>query len=39
MTETDLCYLSALQLRELYQKHEVSPVEVTEADTPPHGST
>ena len=31
MTETDLCYLSALQLRELYQKREVSPVEVTEA--------
>ena len=31
MTETDLCYLSALQLRELYQKGEVSPVEVTEA--------
>ena len=31
MTDTDLCYLSALQLRELYQKHEVSPVEVTEA--------
>ena len=31
MTETDLCYLSALQLRELYLKHEVSPVEVTEA--------
>lgn len=31
MTETDLCYLSALQLRALYQKGEVSPVEVTEA--------
>ena len=31
MTETDLCYLSALQLRDLYQKGEVSPVEVTEA--------
>ena len=31
MTETDLCYFSALQLRELYQKGEVSPVEVTEA--------
>ncbi len=31
MTATDLCYLSALQLRALYQKHEVSPVEVTEA--------
>ena len=32
MTETDLCYLSALQLRELYrERHEVSPVEVTEA--------
>ncbi len=31
MTATDLCYLSALQLRDLYQKHEVSPVEVTEA--------
>ena len=31
MTETDLCYLSALQLRELYRKGEVSPVEVTEA--------
>ncbi len=31
MTETDLCYLSALQLRDLYQKREVSPVEVTEA--------
>ena len=30
MTETDLCYLSALQLRALYQKGEVSPVEVTE---------
>ena len=31
MTSTDLCYLSALQLRDLYQKGEVSPVEVTEA--------
>lgn len=31
MTETDLCYLSALQLRDLYQKGEVAPVEVTEA--------
>ena len=31
MTETDLCYLSALQLRDLYQKGEVSPVEVTES--------
>ena len=31
MTATDLCYLSALQLRDLYQKGEVSPVEVTEA--------
>ena len=31
MTETNLCYLSALQLRDLYQKGEVSPVEVTEA--------
>ena len=31
MTATDLCYLSALQLRDLYQKGEVSPVEVTES--------
>ena len=31
MTSTDLCYLSARQLRDLYQKGEVSPVEVTEA--------
>ena len=31
MTSTDLCYLSVLQLRDLYQKGEVSPVEVTEA--------
>ena len=31
MTSTDLCYLSALQLRDRYQKGEVSPVEVTEA--------
>ena len=31
MTSIDLCYLSALQLRDLYQKGEVSPVEVTEA--------
>ncbi len=31
MNTTDLCYLSALELRTLYQKREVSPVEVTEA--------
>ncbi len=31
MDTTDLCYLSALKLRALYQKREISPVEVTEA--------
>lgn len=31
MDTTDLCYLSALELRTLYQKREVSPVEVTGA--------
>lgn len=30
MNTTDLCYLSALELRALYQKREISPVEVTE---------
>ncbi|MCZ6677708.1 MAG: amidase [Candidatus Poribacteria bacterium] len=31
MDTTDLCYLSAQALRALYQKREVSPVEVTDA--------
>ena len=31
MDSIDLCYLSALELRALYRKREVSPVEVTEA--------
>ncbi len=31
MDETDLCYLSAIDLRALYQKREMSPVEVTQA--------
>lgn len=31
MNATDLCYLSALELRDRYCKHELSPVEVTEA--------
>ena len=31
MNETDLCYLSAIELRTLYQKREMSPVEVTQA--------
>ncbi len=31
MDATDLCYLSALELRTLYQKRKLSPVEVTEA--------
>ena len=31
MDATDLCYLSALELRALYQKRKVSPVEVAEA--------
>ena len=31
MNATDLCYLPATELRNLYKKREVSPVEVTEA--------
>ncbi len=31
MNETDLCYLSAIELSSLYQKREMSPVEVTQA--------
>lgn len=31
MDSTELCYLSALELRSLYEKREVSPVEVTKA--------
>ena len=31
MNANDLCYLSATELRNLYQTGEVSPVEVTEA--------
>ena len=31
MDATDLCYLSAQELRALYLKRELSPVEVTEA--------
>jgi aspartyl-tRNA(Asn)/glutamyl-tRNA(Gln) amidotransferase subunit A len=31
MTGNDLCFLSALELRDLYRNREVSPVEVTEA--------
>ena len=31
MSGEDLCYLSALELRRLYLKRELSPLEVTEA--------
>lgn len=31
MTESELCFLSALELRERYQRRDLSPVEVTEA--------
>lgn len=31
MDETDICYLTALELRALYTKRELSPVDVTEA--------
>ena len=31
MNDTDLCYHSALELRRLYRRRELSPVEVTEA--------
>jgi aspartyl-tRNA(Asn)/glutamyl-tRNA(Gln) amidotransferase subunit A len=31
VSDIDLCYLSATQLRQLYQRRELSPVEVTEA--------
>ena len=31
MNDTDLCYLSGIELRRLYERRELSPVEVTEA--------
>ena len=31
MNDTDLCYLSGVELRRLYERRELSPVEVTEA--------
>jgi len=31
VTESELCFLSALELRERYQRRDLSPVEVTEA--------
>ena len=31
MNDTDLCYLSGVELRHLYERRELSPVEVTEA--------
>ena len=31
MKDTDLCYLSGVELRRLYERRELSPVEVTEA--------
>ena len=31
MSDTDLCYLSAVDLRQRFERRELSPVEVTEA--------